>query len=99
MLNSVRNMLHLHDFFLDNDVISWKYIAQMYEIDSANCLSMRLDPKLTKGQITLPRFSKIKVKRAVQVFINTCYSALLNYICAGRVSADAFPTANFIKRN
>ena len=98
LLKSVRNMLHLHDFCLDNDVISWKYIAQMYQIDSANCLAMRLAPKLTKGHITLPPFSKMKVKRAAQVFSSTCYSALLNYICAGRVSSDAFPTANFIKR-
>ena len=98
LLKSVRNMLKLHDFMLDEKVISWKYTAQMYAIDSHHSLTMRLVPKLTKSHITLPPFSKMKVRRAAQVLSNTSYSALLNYICAGQIPYDAYETANFIKR-
>ena len=98
LLKYVRNMLKLHDFCLNDTVICWKYISQLYDLITSNYLAMRLVPKLTKSHITLPPFAKMKVKRAAQVFSNTCYCAIVNHICNGALPHDAFATANFIKR-
>ena len=77
LLKSVRNNLKNHDFLLDDKVISWKYIEKVYEIESAKPNMLRLVPKLTKQHIDLPAFSKMKVKRAAQIFSNTVQAAMM----------------------
>ena len=81
LLKSVRNNLKNHDFLLDNKLISWEYyIEKVYEIESAKPNMLRLVPKLTKQYIELPAFSKMKVKRAAQVFSNTVQAAMMTYM-------------------
>ena len=53
---------------------------------------------MTKRHIELPAFSKMKVKRAAQVFSNTVQAALLTYISSGDIPAEASHTAAFIKK-
>ena len=63
------------------EIISWKYIEKVYEIESAKPNMLRfLAPKLTKQHIELPAFSKMKVKRAAQIFSNTVQAAMMTYI-------------------
>ena len=62
------------------EIISWKYIEKVYEIESAKPNMLRLAPKLTKQHIELPAFSKMKVKRAAQIFNNTVLAAMMTYI-------------------
>ena len=59
---------------------------------------LRLAPKLTQRHIDLPAFSKMKVKRAAQVFSNTVQAAMLTYICSGGLPSKAFYTATFLKK-
>ena len=97
LLKSVRNNLKNHDFLLDDKVISWKYIEKVYEIESAKPNMLRLVPKLTKQHIDLPAFSKMKVKRAAQIFSNTVQAAMMTYICSGHLPQEAYHTAVFVK--
>ena len=100
LLKSVRNNLKNHDFLLDNKVISWKYIEKVYEIiESAKPNMLRLVPKFTKQHIELPAFSKMKVKRAAQVFSNTVQAAMMIYICEGHLPQEAYHTAAFVEKN
>lgn len=60
---------------LNDRVISWNFISQLYDIESPVAVAMRLAPKLTHKHVTLPPFSKMKVKTAAQVFSHYVYSA------------------------
>ena len=97
LLKSVRNNLKNRDFLLDKKVISRKYIEKVYEIESAKPNMLRLVPKLTKQHIELPAFSKMKIKRAAQVFSNTVQAAMMTYICSGHLPQEAYHTAAFMK--
>ena len=97
LLKSVRNNLKNHDFLLDDKVISWKYIEKVYEIESSKPNMLRLAPSLTKQHIELPAFSKMKVKRAAQIFSNTVQAAMMTYICSGHLPQEAYHTAAFVK--
>ena len=55
------------------------YIEKVYEIESSKPNMLRLAPKLTKQPIELPAFSKMKVKRAAQIFSNTLQAAMMTY--------------------
>ena len=59
--------------------------------------TLRLAPKLTKQHIELPAFSKMKVKRAAQIFSNTVKAAMMTYICSGHLPPEAYHTAAFVK--
>ena len=59
---------------------------------------LRLAPKLTQRHIDLPVFSKMKVKRAAQIFSNTVQAAMLTYICSGDLPSEAFYTATSLKK-
>ena len=70
----------------------------VYEIESAKPNMLRLAPKLTKQHIELPAFSKMKVKRAAQIFSNTVQAAMMTYIlCSGHFPPKAYHTAAFVK--
>ena len=58
---------------------------------------LRLAPKLTKQHIELPAFSKMKVKRAAQIFSNTVQAAMMTYICSGHLPQEEYHTADFVK--
>ena len=58
---------------------------------------LRLASKLTKQHIELPAFSKMKVKRAAQIFSNTVLAAMMTYICTGHLPQEAYHTAAFVK--
>ena len=62
------------------EMISWIYIEKVYEIESVKPNMLRLAPKLTKQHIELPAFSKMKVKRAAQLFSNTVQAAMMTYV-------------------
>ena len=81
------------------EIISWKYIEKVFEIESAKPNMLRLAPKLTKQHIELPAFSKMKVKRAAQIFSNTVQAAMMTYrpICSGHLPPEAYHTAAFVK--
>jgi len=101
LLKCVRNNLHAHDFVVNGDVVSWRYIRKMYDAEtdpSKSSFSMRLAPKLTDRHIFLPAFSKMKVSRAAQVLSQSVYAALLSYICSGEVDRRGMPTAHFIRK-
>jgi hypothetical protein len=72
LLKSIRNNVMKHDIYVGDSVVSWKYIAKLYEIDSNEVTGLRLAPKLTKKHIELPPFAKMKVKLAAQVFSKLC---------------------------
>jgi hypothetical protein len=58
---------------------------------------MRHAPKLTDKHINLPPFSKMDVSRAAQVFSQTAYASILNFIASKELPKTAHPTALFIK--
>ena len=58
---------------------------------------LRLAPKLIKQHIELHAFSKMKVKRAAQIFSNTVQAATMTYICSGYLPREAYYTAAFVK--
>ena len=60
-------MLYLHDFFLDNDAIGWKYIAQLFEIDS------NLDPDKFVDEQIVARRTRI-CTRHVSTALEMCES-------------------------
>ena len=98
LLKSVRNNLQKHNFMLDDHILCWSYLQKLYQIESSKTTMLRLAPKLTQRHIDLPAFSKMKVKRAAQVFSNTVQAAMLTYICSGDLPSEAFYTATFLKK-
>ena len=66
------------NFRFGNNIVN--YIEKVYEIESAKPNMLRLAPKLTKQHIELPAFSKMKVKRAAQIFSNTVQAAMMTYV-------------------
>ena len=80
----------------DLEIISWKYIEKVFEIESAKPNMLLLATKLTKQHIELPAFSKMKVKRAAQIFSNTVQAAMMTYICSGHLPQEAYHTAAFV---
>ena len=94
----MRNNLQKHDFISNGHTISWSYINKLYNIESSKICSLRLATKLTKRHITLPLFSKMKVKTATQIFSNTVHSTLLTYICSGDIVSEGFQTAMLLKK-
>ena len=79
------------------EIISWKYIEKVYEIESVKPNMLRLAPKLTKQHIELAAFSKMKIKRAAQIFSNTMQAAMMTSICSGHLPPEAYHTAAFVK--
>ena len=79
LLKSVCNNLLRKDYLLDNVTISWKYISQMYKLDTQRQIDMRLAPKLSYKHVDPPPFSLMKVKLASQVLSSTVTASITTY--------------------
>ena len=80
-------------------ILSSKYIEKVYEIESAKPNMLRLAPKLTKQHIELPAFSKMKVKRAAQIFSNTVQAAVMTYIMFRSVATRSVSYGSFCEKH
>ena len=111
LLKCMRNNLSAHDFAMkktkndqdtetdvESENVSWRYITQLYGIESGKPVSLRAAPKLTKKHVELGAFMKMKVKRASQVFSQSVYAALMSYVCSKELPTAAIPTASFVKQ-
>ena len=81
------------------EIISWKYIEKVYEIESAKPNMLRSAPNLIKQHIELPAFSKMMVKRATQIFSNTVQAAMNDDLCSGQLPPEAYHTAAFVEKH
>lgn len=67
LLKCLRNSLKKHDFEINGHIITWKYIIKLFELEASRNIGLRLAPKLQLKHVTLPPFSKMKVKPAAIV--------------------------------
>jgi len=78
-IKAIRNNFYKNNIFYNNELISWKFIENLYEIDRKN--EMRLAPKLTQFHTNPTNFQKMKVCYATQVLSNSsCWFRKVNNI-------------------
>ena len=98
LLKCVRNNLFAHDFVVDGETVTWRYINDMFSLDSKEGISLRSAPKITALHVNLGAFKKMKVKRAAQILSQSVSAAIMNYICAKKLPQKALATARFVKK-
>ena len=95
LLKSVRNNLVKHDFLVEGNLVSWKYVTDFYNRDSQ--LQIRMAPKLTKKHIELPPFSAMRVCLAAEALSHTVAAGISTYVALGKMTDEAIHTAEFIE--
>ena len=94
LMKSVRNNLVKHDFLVDGNKISWKYITEFHNFDSQ--LQIRMAPKLTKKHIELPPFAAMRVCLAAEALSHTVAAGISTYVALG-MPDEAIHTAEFVE--
>ena len=96
LLKNIRNNLKTHDITYGSRTAKWTYIEQFYEDEKLRGnLGYRAAHKLTDKHIYLPAFSKMSVKRAVQVLSHSVASGINSHVALGCLPAEAAYTAEF----
>nr|CAH7759939.1 unnamed protein product [Callosobruchus chinensis] len=96
LLKALRNNLLKYDFFLDGNLISWRFIEQFYNHDKQ--YPIRGAPALTDSHISPNNFEKMKVKYAAQVFSSTVAACINLYVRFNHLPKEAQPTEEFIRK-
>lgn len=94
LVKSVRNNLFAKNWLIHDQIISFKYIRDLYNLDMQNV--PRLAPRLTKKAVFLPGFSKMNVSLATRTLSRTVAKALEAYIEMDSMSKEALPTIEFL---
>lgn len=92
----MRNNLKKHNIQIDENLINWKHIVDFYNIDSK--LPIRMAPKLTQKHISLPPFTVMRVKYAVQILSHSVTAGIFAYASLDKLPMDAVHTADFIEK-
>jgi len=95
LLKSIRNNLVKHDFMVNGNTVSWKYVTEFYNSDSQ--LQIRMAPKLTKRHIELPPFAAMRVCLAAEVLSHTVAAGISTYVALGKLPDEAIHTAEFVE--
>ena len=96
LLKNVRNNLLTYNFSVDGKLISFKYLAQMFEEEQKSTL--RLAPKLTKHHFELKAFKKMNVRLAAQVLSRSSAVGIRTYVHFSRMDPEALHTADFVEK-
>lgn len=96
LIKSVRNTLLKQNMYTSNGEVSWKDVADTYNIDKYSRLSTALT-KITPAHIQPNAFQKMTVRYATQVFSRRYVAAMQTAIQTGELkSATASNTAEFM---
>lgn len=93
LLKSIRNNLYKYRVCFDDLTACWEDIRQLYNIDQKK--SYRYAPRLQEKFITLPPFSKMKVKNAAKVLSFSVSAAIRAYVQSNEMDESALGTAEF----
>lgn len=97
LIKSVRNNLLNSDFVINEKLISFKVIENVYQIDKISTTGKVLT-KLTDVHIHPNNFQKMSVKYAVQIFSGTMAAAIKTAIDTNQIQSEyAQSTADFIE--
>lgn len=94
LLKSIRNNLFAKNLLIDDQIVSFKYISDLYNLDILNV--PRLAPRLTKKAVFLPGFSKMNVSLATRTLSRTVAKALETCVSLGSMNNEVNPTIEFI---
>ena len=94
LLKCTRNNLSSHDFHVNGDLISWKFINKFFLQDKN--LKIRMAPRLKQKHLSLPPFSKMKVQLAAQILSRSVYTGMMTQVETNKLPVEALPTADFI---
>ena len=94
LLKNIRNNLKKHNFLHNNVTIDWWHIVNFYNFDKGN--DIRLAPKLSDDHITLPMFTKMRVKLAAQVLSHSVAAGISTLSRLSKLPPEAKHTADFI---
>lgn len=93
LLKSARNMLYKHNAVFQDEICSFSYIKQLFELDQVNI--PRLCPRLTEECITLPPFTRMNVPKAVRTLSGSTGSGIRFLIRSNDMTVDAKLTAEY----
>lgn len=94
LFKSLRNNLYAKNMLVDNEIISFKYIKDLYYQDVLKV--PRLVPRLLKSNIILNTFSKMNVRKATRTLSRSTAKGIQAYINLGLLPQTADPTAEFV---
>ncbi|KAB0803623.1 hypothetical protein PPYR_00593 [Photinus pyralis] len=97
LMKSIRNQLIVHNFEIDNSIVSWYDVEALYNADTRS-EACRSAPRLTRAHIRPNPWQKMRVKLAVQVFSNSLAAAIKTAITKKVLHKNALNTAIFIEK-
>ena len=96
LVKSLRNNFLKNDFVLDNEILSFENVRQVYKLDSSS-FSTRALWKLSPAHIWPNTFQKMVVRLATQVLSFSVAAAIRSSVALSKLKlASALPTADFI---
>ena len=81
LIKCIRNCLLRHDVHVDDSVMSWEHVKELYQMDRDRPVSVA--PKLKKDHVFPGPFKKMKVKLATQALSRTVSAGLHLYAAVG----------------
>lgn len=96
LFKSIRNNLLIKNILLNDEIISFKYIRDLYHSDLAR--TPRLAPHLIRKAVYPTTFERMNVKLATRTLSRTTAKALETSVSLGYMSTDALPTSEFINQ-
>lgn len=94
LFKSIRNNLLVKNILLNNKIVSFKYIRDLYKSDLSRI--PRLAPHLTKKAVYPNTFERMNVKLATRTLSRTTAKAIETNISLGSMPVDSLATSEFI---